>query len=348
MGKENKNTGTSTYVIMRFIKDLGEVEIIRLLQSYITSYSEMGSNEDAYLIKKPIPYILLNIDTMTKTSDFLPDQTWEQIGEKLVTMTFSDLVAKGAQPDSFLSSLVLEEDFLIEELKDLASSMQKTAERYGASYLGGDLGSAAETVLTGVGIGSIKKGKILTRRGARVGDIACVTQNFGLTALGFDNLLIKSKNKYPDIPSPLLKKAKKCIYQPNLRLTEGLLLSEYQLASSAIDSSDGLASALNWLAIESNLNITIDYLPLHPELINYLSSLDNIMNATLYGGEEFEIIFTVPPRKLAKTQELFKKNGCKCIVIGSCREGMGVNYVYSDKTLKIPLHGWDSLGKEYR
>ena len=333
---------------MREIKDIGEIEIIQLLQSYITPSSKMGSNEDAYLIREQIPYILLNIDTMTKASDFLPDQTWIQIGEKLVTMTFSDLVAKGAQPDSFLSSLVLETDFLIKELKELASSMQKTTERYGASYLGGDLGSAAETVLTGVGTGSIKEGKIITRRDAGVGDIVCVTQNFGLTAVGFDQLLTKSKNKYLDIPSSLLSKAKNSVYQPALRLTEGLLLSEYQLASSAIDSSDGLASALNWLAMESNLNITIDHLPLHPELVNYCTSLDSIMNATLYGGEEFEIIFTVPPEKLDITQELFEKNNCKCIVIGSCREGAGVNYTNSNKTLKIPLRGWDSLGKEFQ
>ncbi|MHA1512807.1 MAG: thiamine-phosphate kinase [Candidatus Hodarchaeales archaeon] len=335
-------------MIMRLIKDIGEVEIIQLLQSYITSSSKMGSNEDAYLIKKQIPYILLNIDTMTKASDFLPDQTWSQIGEKLVTMTFSDLVAKGAQPDSFLSSLVLEADFLIDELKDLASSMQKTAKQYGASYLGGDLGSAAETVLTGVGTGSIRKGKIITRRDARVGDIVCVTQYFGFTAIGFDHLLTKAIDKYPNIPSALLNKAKESIYHPNLRLKEGLLLSENQLASSGIDSSDGLASALNWLAKESNLNITIDYLPLDPELLNYLNSLENIMNATLYGGEEFEIIFTVPPGKLAKTQELFKREGCKCIEIGSCLVGKGVNYSYSDKIVNVPPYGWDSLGKEYR
>jgi thiamine-monophosphate kinase len=332
---------------MREIKDIGEVDIIQLLQSYITSSSEMGSNEDAYLIKKTIPYILLNIDTMTRTSDFLPDQTWSQIGEKLVTMTFSDLVAKGAQPNSFLSSLVFETDFLIDELKELASSMQKTTERYGASYLGGDLGSAAETVLTGVGIGSITKGKIITRRDARVGDIVCVTHYFGLTAIGFDNLQVKKEKKYPDVSSSLLSEAKKSVYQPNLRLTEGLLLSEYRLASSAIDSSDGLASALNWLAKESNLNISIDFLPVHPDLVEYLTTFDSIMNATLYGGEEFEIVFTVPPSNLAKTQELFEINGCECIVIGFCQEGVGVNYTSSDKKKKIPLHGWDSLSKDH-
>jgi len=333
---------------MRILKDIGEVEIIKLLQSYITPSSEMGSNEDAYLIKKQIPYMLLNIDTMTRTSDFIPDQTWSQIGGKLVTMTFSDLVAKGAQPTSFLSSLVLEADFFIEELKDMVSSMQKTTERYGAAYLGGDLGSAVETVLTGVGIGSIEKGRIITRRGAGVGDIVCVTQNFGLTAIGFDHVLENSKNRYPNIPSPLLKKAKRSIYEPKLRIIEGKLLSEYKLASSAIDSSDGLASSLNWLAKESNLNINIENLPLHPELTNYITTPASIINATLFGGEEFEIVFTVPPGKLTKTKELFDENGCNCIVIGSCRKGEGVNYTNSNKSLVIPFRGWDSINKDFR
>ena len=332
---------------MRVLKDVGEIEIIKLLQSYITASSKMGSNEDAYLIKNKIPYMLLNIDTMTKTSDFLPEQTWDQIGEKLVIMTFSDLVAKGAHPESFLSSLILEEDIIIDKLKELAASMQKTTEKYGALYLGGDLGSASETVLTGVGIGSINHGKIIPRRGAKVGDIVCVTENFGLTAVGFDHLLVKSKNKYPNIPSVLLNKAKKSVYQPKLRLMEGTLLSENYLATSAIDSSDGLASALNWLASESNLNITVETLPLHPDLVDYLTTPESIMNATLYGGEEFEIVFTVPPSKINRTKEIFEENRCKCIEIGSCRKGEGVNYETGEKSIIIPAKGWDSMSKTF-
>ena len=333
---------------MQILKDIGEVEIIELLQSYITSSSEMGSNEDAYLIKNQIPYMLLNIDTMTKNSDFIPTQTWNQIGGKLVTMTFSDLVAKGAQPISFLSSLILEEDFLIDELKELVSSMQKTSEKYGAGYLGGDLGSATETVLTGVGIGSISKGTILTRRGAKTGDIVCTTQYFGLTAIGFDHLLVKSEKRFPNIHSALLREAKESVCQPKLRLMEGKILSEHDLATSAIDSSDGLASALNWLAKESKLNITIEKLPLHPSLANYLTTPESIMDATLYGGEEFEIVFTIPPRKLAKTKEIFQANGCKCIEIGFCGKGKGVNYTHSNETIMVPSKGWDSLKKEFK
>ena len=93
---------------MRILKDIKESELIQALQGFITSSSLMGSNEDAYLIKDELPYLLVNIDSMQRASDFLPGQTWDQIGDKLVTMTFSDIVAKGATPKHFLTSLVLE------------------------------------------------------------------------------------------------------------------------------------------------------------------------------------------------------------------------------------------------
>ena len=93
---------------MRILKDIKESDIIQLLQSYLSASPYMGSNEDAYLIKNQRPFMLINIDSMQRDGDFLPDQSWVQIGRKLVTMTLSDLVAKGASPDVFLSSLVLQ------------------------------------------------------------------------------------------------------------------------------------------------------------------------------------------------------------------------------------------------
>ena len=277
---------------MRILKDIKESDIIQLLQSYISSSPYMGSNEDAYLINDQRPFMLLNIDSMQRDGDFLPNQTWFQIGGKLVTMTFSDLVAKGAFPSAFLSSLVLETDMLEEHLKELAKGIQQTTRKYHASYLGGDLGSASEAVITGIGIGSITQGEILTRRNAQEGDLVCVSGYFGLTSIAFDYLLNREKIDSSVLSSHDLNAAINKVYSPELRLKEGTYLSSHNIASSSIDSSDGLASALNWLSKESNVKIVIDHLPLDPIILEYDFSQDLSQEITFYGGEEFELVFT--------------------------------------------------------
>ncbi len=331
---------------MKNLENLGESNIINLLQQYVDSSDLLGTNEDAYLYNNSHPYILVNVDTMSRDSDFLPQQTWKQLGGKLVTITFSDLVAKGASPNMFISSLVLEGSMKECELKELVAAIQKTSHKYGGKYLGGDLGSSVETVLTGVGLGSIKEGKILTRRGANRGDLVCVTGYFGLTSIGFDYLLSPETRKYNVISDNLLEISISSLYEPQPRLTEGLLLSKHNLATSSIDSSDGLAISLHWLAQASNLGIIVYDLPIHPELKSFLDSFDTILEVTMFGGEEYELIFTVPPSNLEKLTQIFQKNNCQFFVIGECTDSQGV-FVSQNETLDpVPMRGWDTFTKK--
>jgi thiamine-monophosphate kinase len=328
------------------LKNLGEFKIINLLQAFIDSSDIIGRNEDAYLYSSSHPYILVNVDTMTRNSDFLPHQTWKQLGGKLVTITFSDLVAKGAAPELFISSLVLEETMEESELKELVAAIQKTSHRYGAKYLGGDLGSSAETVLTGVGAGSIKKGKILTRRDAKPKDLVCVTGHFGLTSIGLDYLLSPKTEKYKMISDDLIEIGIKSLYEPQARLTEGVLLSEHCLATSAIDSSDGLAISLHWIAQASNIGIVIYNLPTHPELKSSLDSFDTILDITLFGGEEYELIFTVPSSDLEKVEQIFLDNNSHFLVIGECTKSQGVFVSRNGTLTPVEMKGWDSFRKK--
>ena len=334
------------YVQMQNLENLGEFKIINLLQAYIDSSDILGKNEDAYLYNSRPPYILVNVDTMTRESDFLPLQTWKQLGGKLVTITFSDLVAKGATPDLFISSLVLEETMKERELKELVAAIQKTSHRYGAKYLGGDLGSSAETVLTGVGAGSIKRGKVLTRRDAKPKDLVCVTGHFGLTSIGLDYLISPETRKYETISDNLFEIGIKSLYEPQARLIEGVLLSEHSLATSAIDSSDGLAISLHWLAQASNVGIVIYNLPTYPELKSSLDSFDTILEITMFGGEEYELIFTVPYSDLEKVDQIFAENDCHFLVIGECTESQGVFVSQNGTLTPVEMKGWDTFRKK--
>ncbi|MHA2327028.1 MAG: thiamine-phosphate kinase [Candidatus Hodarchaeales archaeon] len=283
---------------------------------------------------------------MSRDSDFLPLQTWEQIGAKLVVITFSDLAAKGAKPEIFLSSLVLERTLKEDDLKKIAMSIQETSHKYGTRYLGGDLGSSTETVLTGVGVGSIREGKILTRREAKPGDIVCVTGQFGLTSLGLDYLLSPESRKFDRISDDLLKLAVELLYEPHPRITEGVLLSENNLATASIDSSDGLAISLHWLSEASNVGFLIDKLPIHPELESSLDSFEKIVKSTMFGGEEYELVFTIPPEKITNLEFLFQEHHCKFITIGKCIDSQGVFITQNNTTTSIPMRGWDTFRKK--
>jgi thiamine-monophosphate kinase len=331
---------------MSSLKDLGEPEVIHFLQNFIDPSSLLGTNEDAYLYSADPPYILANIDSMARDSDFLPQQSWKQIGSKLVAITFSDLGAKGAEPELFLSSLVLENTMKNDELKELVSSIQHSAHKYETKYLGGDLGSSSESVLTGVGLGSIKEGKILTRHGAQKGDLICVTGFFGLTSIGLNFLLSSGHQNFEKIPDSLLKRAIDVLYEPQPRLLEGRLLSKHNLATSSIDSSDGLAITLHWLSKASNIGIVVEKLPILPELEPYLESYQLTQDITMFGGEEYELIFTIPPSKLDELDTIFSENNCYFIVIGKCTQEKGVFIERDEVITPISMRGWDTFSKK--
>ncbi|MFX0085083.1 MAG: thiamine-phosphate kinase [Candidatus Hodarchaeota archaeon] len=333
---------------MRNLENLGEQEIIRLLQPYIDPSDLLGTNEDAYLVNNTHPYVIINVDTMSRKSDFLPGQTWTQIGAKLVSITFSDLAAKGANPTLFLSSMVLEKSILEKEIRELTKSFQKAAHKYGAKYLGGDLGSAFETVLTGVGLGSIIEGEVLARNRAQPGDLVCVTGYFGLTTIGLNHLLSPSSDKYSNISNSLLKQTKELLYNPEPKIVEGTLLSKNRLANASIDSSDGLAISLHWLSQASKVGIVIKTLPIHPQLDSYFDSNQTLLDITMFGGEEYELVFTVSPHRIQELEEIFDQHGCKFIVIGECTSSEGVFFSQNGEKTPLAMRGWDPfLKKEY-
>ncbi|MFW9853849.1 MAG: thiamine-phosphate kinase [Candidatus Thorarchaeota archaeon] len=328
---------------LKTLGKLGEVATIRLLQAFLDTTPHLGQNEDAYLYSNTPPHILVNVDTMSRASDFLPQQTWSQIGTKLVATTFSDLAAKGALPELFLASLALENSMYEEELKELVSSIQITAHKYQARYLGGDLGSSQETVLTGVGIGSIPSGKILTRRDAAIGDLVCVTGYFGLTTIGLDYLLSSEQRRVSEVPTDLMNRALNLLFEPMPQILAGRVLSEHRLATASIDCSDGLAISLHWLAQASNVGVLLRTLPIYPELEPYLETNLVAQDITLYGGEEYVLVFTISPAQLDELKRTFEQNDLKYLVIGECVSNSGVFLEVGGTSTPVPMRGWDAF-----
>lgn len=324
---------------MKSIDSLGEDYLIQKLQKFITSESGISSNEDAFFFIPHTNGNVINIDSMARTSDFLPGQSYFQIGMKLVTMTVSDIAAKGAKPIVFLSNLMLEKNMLESEFDELLNGISQGCTIYSCNYLGGDLGTSNETVLTGISIGEVEKSHFIPRNTAQSGDYVCVTGKWGLTGLGFTKIQ-DTREKFND---QLLSDQVKCaIYEPKARVKEGILLSNNNLATSCIDSSDGLAKSLYWLAKLSKIQIIIDKLPIHPILKESNYNREKIDYWTLYGGEEFELVFTLNKEYVERAKRIFEDNLSYFSIIGRCQAGNGVFYIKNNDKVRINDLGWDA------
>ena len=108
------------------------------------------------------------------------------------------------------------------------------------------------------------------------------------------------------------------VYSPNAKLKEGLLLSKSGVVTSSIDSSDGLAHSLGELSRINNIGFEIDFIPITREAYDY-SIKNNYQdyNLAFYGGEEYEIIFTVSEKNWSIVKNTFASNGLTLYKIGT-------------------------------
>jgi thiamine-monophosphate kinase len=231
------------------------------------------------------------------------------------------------------------------------------ADRYGVKLIGGDVSRTPEKIV----IDSIVVGECLLQRevfrsGAQPGDQIFVTGFLGDAAAGLRLIergarLHGNSTKEP-VPSASGEQPNEshpidCLLlrqlQPEPRVGWGLLLGDKQLASAMIDISDGLSSDLNHLCSESKVGALIDAssIPIDP-LVKELSgrrALDPLMLA-LHGGEDFELLFTVKPEKVAKVPT--RVDGVVVTRIGEITEGSaGVKIAEGSKIWELEPGGWE-------
>lgn len=331
-----------------------ELEFLRNLIPSLSPLNVLTGNEDAVAWHTPEKFknqlYVCNVDTMAWSSDALPtDMTLEEFGAKLVSITLSDLVAKGAQPHFFLCSIngpIIHRS----RMKEIVTGIRNKCHLFGVAYLGGDLNgtpnSSSEWVLTGVGIGFVSKKSLIKRSTAQIGDIICVSGPFGYTGLGYAHFL----EKKIDLPADhvILSKIREKLINPQLRIELLLFLRKY--ATSAIDSSDGLAISLFHLSQASNVQINVDALPV-PKKFSVDKTFKafakehklDLLDIIMYAGEEYEIVFTVKESDYdLMCSELQEKNLTQPIKIGKVKQGStGVFY----KNQLLQIKGWDSLSK---
>lgn len=289
---------------------MDEFGIIRRYFSPLTKgfSGALGLGDDAALLDVPAGMqLVVTKDAICEGVHFRGDEPPALIAQKLLRTNLSDLAAKGAQPWCYFLAVSLPKGTTEQFVADFARGLAKDQKQFGIRLAGGDTTSTpGPMVFSLTALGLVAKGKMLRRNSAKAGDLLCVSGMVGDAALG----LLKPENRTLN--------ARYLLPQPRVEL--GLALQN--IASACMDMSDGLVQDAEHLCSASKCSAIIDVtkVPLSSAARKILKSRPELMHTILTGGDDYELLFTVPTKNLAKLKRL---KGVS--VIGQIKAGKGVN-----------------------
>jgi len=265
-----------------------------------------GSDDCAVLDLKGEDCLVVTTDMLHRTTDFPAEMTPWQMGWMSAAVNLSDIAAMGAEPTGLLMAIGMPSDTEIDFVEELARGIQACVEFCGTTVIGGDIDTHAELTITGTALGRVKKSQLLLRKGAKPGDLVCITGYTGSAGAALKAVLSKKS-----VSETVLK----ALFEPVPRTREARVLAESGAVTSMMDTSDGLAMSLYDLSRQSKVGFKIreNTLPILPEVREFASGPEELLEFALYTGGDFELIFTVDPKRLKKVQNI-----CNLTIIGEC------------------------------
>ena len=307
---------------------MDEREIIGIFQKSLG----IDTFEDVETFEAAKGTMAVNTDAISESSDVPPGSGLRNAGYRSVASCVSDFAAKGIRPEYGVIAVTIPDAFTPQDVRLLSEGMADAAGEFGIRILGGDTGRGREMVAQVTLFGS--SGGAVRRRGARTGDRIYATGPFGYTAAGLKILM----EGLPD-SGEFAARAKSAVLRPRPPLEFGTRYTE--LATSSMDSSDGLATCLNEMARQSDRMFLVDSLPAAEGAAGFAQQhgLDTA-EMVLYGGGEYEIVFTAPPEAGQRLAELAQSTGVHLYIIGTVLSGSGVYRDLGGRRVAVTDRGW--------
>lgn len=338
------------------IATLGEFGLIRHLTRQIELKNPStlkGIGDDAAVLDYTGKQVLVTTDLLLEGIHFdLMYVPMKHLGYKSAVVNFSDIYAMNGQPKQMTVSIGISKRFCIEDLEAFYDGLRLACEVYGVDLVGGDT-SASQTGLTIsiTCIGEGEKGKVVYRNGAKETDLICVSGDLGAAYMGLQ-LLEREKNVFkgekdftPDfsgkeylLERQLKPEARKDIIQ--------MLAAAGIVPTAMMDISDGLSSELLHISKESNVGCQVyeERIPIDYQTAAMAEQFNmNLITAALNGGEDYELLFTVPLTDHDKVSEM---KGIQ--VIGHITKPELGNFLVGRDGGEVELkaQGWNSLTEQ--
>jgi thiamine-monophosphate kinase len=317
---------------------LERIEKIAFNTGIRNSGLRLGIGDDAALFKGSVGSDqILTCDWFLEGTHFLRDQhPPDAVGWKCLARAVSDIAAMGGVPRCFLLSLMLPATHAGSWLDQFLSGLQRASQRLGCVLAGGDTTRRQNILISVTVVGEVRSGWAILRSLARAGDILFASGRLGEAELG---LRVLHKSKRPiNSRDPILQKH---LY-PEPRLALGRWLAEERLPSAMMDLSDGLSADLPRLCAASGVGARVEVAKLPAVQVpkNLRTRSNYPRNLALHGGDDYELLFTVPQRKWKQVPRSF--HGIPITAIGEITKERAILTVNElRREVPLPNRGWD-------
>lgn len=302
----------------------------------------LGIGDDAALfLPRSGREMILTCDWFIEGTHFLrAKHPPDSVGWKCLARAVSDIAAMGGVPRYFLLSLALPDTLTGRWLDQFLAGLGRASRKFGCVLLGGDTTRRREISVNATVVGDVATGGAVTRSGASAGELIYVSGRLGEAELGLEVL---RRRRGPGHPNHAL--TKKHLY-PEPRLALAHWLAEKRLATSMMDLSDGLSSDLERLSAASRVGVRLESRTI-PRFRNpgiaCKYGLDPLRLA-LHGGDDYELLFTVPRGKAKRLPRAFQ--GIPLTPIGRItQESKLVLRDENGREQLLAAGGWDPFRK---
>lgn len=338
------------------ISELGEFGLIDRLTAGlkpVNSSTVKGVGDDCAILRNRETDILVTTDLLLEGVHF--DLTYvplKHLGYKSAIVNFSDVYAMNGTPRQITVSLGISKRFTVEHIEELFAGIRLACEIYGVDLVGGDTTSSRQGLVISITcIGEAPADKVVSRSGAKDTDLICVSGDLGAAYMGLQLLereKVASAGQKDFIPK---FEGKEYLVERQLKPEARRDIIE-EIAKAGIvptammDVSDGLSSELLHICKQSNVGCRVyeDRIPIDYQTAIMAEELGmNLVTAALNGGEDYELLFTVP---LHYHEQIEKLPGVK--LIGHITKAdLGCAMITRDGT-EIPLRaqGWNPLATQ--